>query len=446
MRKVVSYEAKRNLKFVYQEMEDSDDIVNASHASKIEGNASTKENHRARKEVLPVVKERKHLLDALPQDLRTYFLHRHYLGEKESIPKIASNLRFYARISRAHRDEVAQVLRKNEFREVAFAATSRALPIYMRKGFEQYISKKIKPEQRLHQLIHSAPRLQATLSFAEQIDAGPTKFKENRAPNLTLKRLLRAPGLRDVRLNLSGPTDTDHHLFKAFQPDDNFDVYLFDSIMSMQLRHLGMLIRLGKEIKGLIARGKEAPAMELIYRHWPETEQIHNLLALLSTGGPDSFLKKLDLSFGLDYEEMSRGKKNPKNDDLAQTFIDPLCRFLKINTSLTELVLIDARLGRMSAPRLVLAISANTGLQIVNLSRNYLGKAGVLAMGKALESNKTLERLALDTTGIDDQGATTLMAALKNNASLLHLSLADNKIRADHAIWSDARVSGRPKD
>ncbi|XP_068738204.1 protein NLRC3-like [Montipora capricornis] len=106
------------------------------------------------------------------------------------------------------------------------------------------------------------------------------------------------------------------------------------------------------------------------------------------------------------------------------------CEFLKVNTCLTTLDLIQNRIGSAGIEFLSEALKVNTCLTTLDLSQNRIGAAGAEFLSEALKVNTCLTTLDLSKNRIGATCAESLSEALKVNTCLATLDLSDNEIGA----------------
>jgi len=124
---------------------------------------------------------------------------------------------------------------------------------------------------------------------------------------------------------------------------------------------------------------------------------------------------------------------NDSEEALSDKGAIRLAEALKHNTSLTELDLVDNRVGKNGAAKLAEALRHNTTLTTLLLRNNELQDSGAIKLAKALRSNTTLTLLNLSNNCIRDAGATQLAALLKCNRTITELDLGNNKITDEGA-------------
>ena len=106
-----------------------------------------------------------------------------------------------------------------------------------------------------------------------------------------------------------------------------------------------------------------------------------------------------------------------------------LSKALSVNSSLTHLDLSRNSIGAFGAASLSQALEVNSSLTNLDLRENSIGNAGAATLSQALAVNSSLTNLVLSDNSIGDSGAATLSQALAVNSSLTNLDLRWNRIR-----------------
>jgi len=110
-----------------------------------------------------------------------------------------------------------------------------------------------------------------------------------------------------------------------------------------------------------------------------------------------------------------------------------LAEALKINNTLTSIVLYGNRIDDESTQALAEALKANNTLTSIDLSHNKIGAEGAQALAEALKTNNTLTSILLHRNQIGCGGTQALAEALKINNTLTSITLGYNKIGAEGA-------------
>ena len=118
------------------------------------------------------------------------------------------------------------------------------------------------------------------------------------------------------------------------------------------------------------------------------------------------------------------------NTALGNIHIASLAEAMKVNTTLTQLVLGDNKIGAAGAASLAEAMKVNTTLTQLDLFANSIGDAGAASLAEAMKVNTTLTQLDLHLNNIGAAGAASLAEAMKVNTTLTQLDLLHNNIGA----------------
>jgi hypothetical protein len=133
-----------------------------------------------------------------------------------------------------------------------------------------------------------------------------------------------------------------------------------------------------------------------------------------------------------------------------------LFSFLKKNTTITHITLYNDSFGTKGAQILPWIIKSplqsldigntignscnkifidtlrnNTSLTYLNLKKNNIGDAGIVALSKMLKTNKTLLKIDLKGNGITNKSIEKILEMLAVNNTLTHMMLDKNKITVD---------------
>ena len=110
-----------------------------------------------------------------------------------------------------------------------------------------------------------------------------------------------------------------------------------------------------------------------------------------------------------------------------------LSEVLRVNTSLTSLNLSHTGIRDEGANSLSEALRVNTSLTFLDLSDNFIRYMGTNSLSEALRVNTSLTSLYLSNNGIREKGANSLSKSLRVNTSLTSLNLSFNSIHAEGA-------------
>ena len=116
------------------------------------------------------------------------------------------------------------------------------------------------------------------------------------------------------------------------------------------------------------------------------------------------------------------------NQRLREVHIACLAEAVKVNTTLTQLVLRSNNIGAAGAASLAEAMKVNTTLTRLDLEHNNIGAAGAASLAEAMKVNTTLTQLFLWENNIGAAGAASLAEAMKVNTTLTQLDLRHNNI------------------
>ncbi|CAH3103692.1 unnamed protein product [Porites lobata] len=134
-----------------------------------------------------------------------------------------------------------------------------------------------------------------------------------------------------------------------------------------------------------------------------------------------SLFKALSVNSSLTNLDLS---KNSIGDSGAAS----LSQAVAVNSSLTNLDLMDNFIGPSGAASLSQALAVNSSLTNLVLLGNSIGDSGVASLSQALAVNSTLTNFDLGWNSIGDSGAASLSQALAVNSSLTNLNLSRNRI------------------
>lgn len=104
--------------------------------------------------------------------------------------------------------------------------------------------------------------------------------------------------------------------------------------------------------------------------------------------------------------------------------IQDLVASLRVNTTITELVLRESHLTTEMAVEIADLLQHSHTIKRLDLSNNNVGPCGGQALAAALETNSTLKRLDLSLTNIGTAGAVALGKALVSNRALKLLDIS----------------------
>lgn len=143
---------------------------------------------------VPVMVSKSHVFEGMPH-VANMFVYLHLI---QSAPDItAKNFRTHTRISLAHRNEVSALFRQTHMRDLQFCSTRNALPSLLDDA--KAARKDQESEQAIAALLEAVPCLYANVSWPV--------LRFGRPVGKLLKKILSHPDLREVRLDMYGPTE-----------------------------------------------------------------------------------------------------------------------------------------------------------------------------------------------------------------------------------------------
>ena len=109
---------------------------------------------------------------------------------------------------------------------------------------------------------------------------------------------------------------------------------------------------------------------------------------------------------------------------------------LKLKCScLKKLILTNNGITKEAADEIGLALTTNSTLEVLGLSRNKLQSTGIVGIMYSLNNdNKTLKVLDVESNDITDSASGNIAATLANNTSLEDLNLSGNSLKTKGAI------------
>ena len=102
-----------------------------------------------------------------------------------------------------------------------------------------------------------------------------------------------------------------------------------------------------------------------------------------------------------------------------------------IHCQIEKLYLIGCGLTSDGVGKVVRGLSGSHSLRELDLSYNWFGSEGAVAMMAMLKTNSSLEKVNLDGYGIGTSGGVELGAALERNKTLRKLGLSENALGDD---------------
>ena len=121
--------------------------------------------------------------------------------------------------------------------------------------------------------------------------------------------------------------------------------------------------------------------------------------------------------------------------------MEKICAALATNTALRWVNLCGhITIGPKGAQILAASLAENTTLTTLLMDNARIGDVGAIAMGNALKTNSTLTDLNIGANGIRAQGAVSLAAGLRANSGIVRLNLSHNEFGSDSKEKTDAAV------
>ena len=105
----------------------------------------------------------------------------------------------------------------------------------------------------------------------------------------------------------------------------------------------------------------------------------------------------------------------------------PFTFLLRQNHSLTEVNISECNIDRDCTCCLAVALSINTTLRVLDMSRNSIGDEGALVMAIMLKSNTVLTKLDISSNAVGDKGVVAIAEMLEHNTTLTVLNMSSNK-------------------
>ncbi|KAL0240142.1 hypothetical protein GEMRC1_010249 [Eukaryota sp. GEM-RC1] len=106
---------------------------------------------------------------------------------------------------------------------------------------------------------------------------------------------------------------------------------------------------------------------------------------------------------------------------------------LKNNSTVSILNLWNNSIGDEGARALAGALKVNTTITSIDLSFNSIGSEGAMAFAEVFKVNTAITSVDLDNNNMGDEGARALAEALKDNASVTRFNISSNSIEDDGA-------------
>ncbi|KAL0251674.1 hypothetical protein GEMRC1_000886 [Eukaryota sp. GEM-RC1] len=107
---------------------------------------------------------------------------------------------------------------------------------------------------------------------------------------------------------------------------------------------------------------------------------------------------------------------------------------LKVNSTVTKIVLTNSDFGFEGAVALAEALKVNRMISNIDISWNSIGNEGAIALAEALKVNRVISRIDLSWNSIGNEGAIALAQALGVNSSVTSIELRENGLGDQFAI------------
>lgn len=411
---------------------------------------------------------RSHVLDDLPNDIKHYWLYGFILDWNTSHPEdIAKTLHHMATISKAHQQEVIQLVQNEP--DIAIAYTAHAMRGLTEAALLLPPKKKLRARSHLintNQVVnsHNVDLYNFRKSIKDYSKFYPTSCvnlsanerKEFNHPewlHVAMGELLGAvPSLKRIRFDFSvrrlpleplqsrsGILGKNRHTQMTEAPVQ------IGEVRGSAIRIMSSIARkIKKECKDI----GDGPVIELIIKN--NLAALHEIYTLPSE-------LHIDL---IDASGMRASSGNIKQTFHRDDFLffvsgfdlEPLSTYLVNNSCrLTTLILHDCNLDESALTELAKGLEKNISVKTLDLSKNLLCYSGIhrpeaynglLIFISMLATSTGLLHLNLANCRLRDDGAALFHEALKSNSYLVTLNLGGNMISHDHPVWSDTRVIG----
>ena len=376
----------------------------------------------------PKLQSKNHLLQALHTDLRNYFLHTQIVRAGSSNLEKAFDLRLYARISKAHQQEVAHFMDQDENADIRLASTRWALPVLANFKLTESLFRKKIFAQRVKDFADHEKYLHADLS------ANATKSSQISGLKKTaLRTLLLSDTPQHIVIDISAKPITypNKHDWNAdFKGEEISNTFRKDVIDD-----------LNQELERTLAAGRTLPEISLICRdHFPNWRTIWGMQEKTRLIG---CLRVLDFSGS----RFCYGKNNFMLANI--NLIDSLACLIFHGDSVKQLYLDRCAFYSQIASRLGAYLPKLDTLKVLSLSGNFIAnelftgqaeESGLIQILQGVNLNPSLTHLNLSDNNLGEGGAELVMTYLSENHVLQEVRLGGNGIAEDHPIWDDPRM------
>ena len=103
-------------------------------------------------------------------------------------------------------------------------------------------------------------------------------------------------------------------------------------------------------------------------------------------------------------------------------------------STLTKLYINDNNIAENAANYIVVVVSRNIHLQEVDVSNNYLQTSGIIVILRALRRISTLTKLSISRNNISNEAANHIAAIIPCNTKLQELDISDNNLQTSGAL------------
>ncbi|MGB4346491.1 MAG: hypothetical protein WBJ21_08855 [Burkholderiaceae bacterium] len=387
----------------------------------------------------PQLHTKNHLLQALHADLRNYFLHTQIVRAGSSNLEKAFNLRLYARISKAHQQEVAHFMDQEENAGIRLTSTRWAVPALASFSLVELFTKQKIYAQRVKDLADREKYLYADLSLRAFKRGQITGLKK-----IAMRSLLMSDTPKHIVVDISAPPivyDKKHKWNSEFK--DFFTGV--DKFAEEDEFHC-----LPEELERILAAGRQLPEISLICRDRCLSGEV-----IAQFNADQRILSRLQvLDFaGTRFNNDGALILHQNNYiDAINDLIRELAKLIQRSGSVKELYLDRCALYSQHASTLGESLPDMKKLKALSLSENFLANdlitrekdlIGVQQILQAVNQHNTLAYLNLSGNNLGKSGATLVMNLLRENSVIKEVRLGGNRIAEDHPIWTDPRMQNR---
>jgi len=414
-----------------------------------------------------MIRQRQHVLNDMPEDIKQYWLYKHVLNwQTSSAMDIAKSLHHMATISKTHQLEVNHVVQNEP--EISLAYTAHAMRVHAEMAIALPPKKKIRARRHLEntgQLVNEYTinvynfgkkvkeftQIYSTVSINLSTDERK-EFNQPEWLRAAAQEILNpASKVKRITFDFSihreplDPRNGRYTIFNKNFRDECHDVPTIDE------EGLGSAMKVLSSVAGKIKQSdkSEGRVIKLIIKN--------NLTALREI---DVLPSTLPIEL-LDASGARAGGRRVDQSSAGSNFfllincfdIKSLSTYLaKKLCELRTLILHDCNLDSSALEELSTGLAKNTSLQTLDLSKNFIRRPGVhglntfeglKAFAQVLATSTNLVYVNLVNCRLRDRGADLLHEALTANSQLqITLNVSGNMISAIHPIWGDTRVIG----